>query len=279
MKKRRRINKKSLQAATSDAQHVAKKKGADILKQWDAVLDGRTREDHRNLDGQIRELDEDFEVNGNKAERPGYFGIPAEDINCRCACLTRARWALDQKELEPLKDRANFYGMEKTYNFQEFKKKYMQSVEIKTESDKILIKGALTSKNDPDNTKREEHAKKYYSSIRNSDPISIINAISKNVSFDHENVSKAINHLFFKKHNLDKGFDYFDEDYDIAESIQRLREGKNIQLHDLALIQHEALEADYMGNGMPYEEAHYKTEGKYNYTLALWEYLKSNGLE
>lgn len=29
-----------------DAQHVAKSKGADIVKQWDATLDGATREHH-----------------------------------------------------------------------------------------------------------------------------------------------------------------------------------------------------------------------------------------
>lgn len=80
--------------ATADAQWKAKEKGADIVKQWDASLDGKTRDTHRKLDGQIRELDEPFEVDGMKAMEPGGFGIPEEDINCRCALLQRARWAL-----------------------------------------------------------------------------------------------------------------------------------------------------------------------------------------
>lgn len=80
--------------ATSDAQWAAKENGADVLKQWDASLDGKTRDSHRQLDGQIRELDEPFEVDGMTAMEPGGFGDPAEDCNCRCALLQRARWAL-----------------------------------------------------------------------------------------------------------------------------------------------------------------------------------------
>lgn len=80
--------------ATSDAQFKAKEKGADIVKQWDSTLDGKTRPHHRMLDGQIRELDEPFEVDGKEVEAPGMFGRPSEDCNCRCALLQRARWAL-----------------------------------------------------------------------------------------------------------------------------------------------------------------------------------------
>ena len=80
--------------ATADAQWKAKEKGADVVKQWDASLDGRARDTHRQLDGQIRELDEVFEVQGKTAMMPGGFGDPAEDCNCRCALLQRARWAL-----------------------------------------------------------------------------------------------------------------------------------------------------------------------------------------
>ena len=80
--------------ATADAQWKAKEKGADVVKQWDASLDDKTRDTHRQLDGQIRELDEVFEVQGKTAMMPGGFGDPAEDCNCRCALLQRARCAL-----------------------------------------------------------------------------------------------------------------------------------------------------------------------------------------
>lgn len=81
--------------ASLNACNKAKSKGADVVKQWDASLDRKTRKSHRRLDGQIRKLDEPFEINGHKAMHPSGFGRPEEDINCRCAILQRARWALE----------------------------------------------------------------------------------------------------------------------------------------------------------------------------------------
>lgn len=115
--------------ATSDAQYKAKEKGADVLKQWDAALDGATRPNHRKLDGQIRELDEPFEVAGMKAMFPGDFGKTSEDCNCRCAILQRARWALDEEELNELKKRAEYYGLDKSKDFDDFQKKYLKASE------------------------------------------------------------------------------------------------------------------------------------------------------
>lgn len=77
-------------------------KGADIVKQWDASIDRRTRKSHAALDGQLREIDQPFKspTSGHTAMYPGGFGIASEDINCRCVVLQRARWALDKSELD-----------------------------------------------------------------------------------------------------------------------------------------------------------------------------------
>lgn len=115
------------QASAYDAQQAAKKKGADVVKQWDSTLDGRTRPTHRRLDGQIREVDEVFEMDGKSAKYPGDFGDPGEDCNCRCASLTRAKWGLDEDELQTLKDRAAYFGLDKTEAFEDFKKKYLEA--------------------------------------------------------------------------------------------------------------------------------------------------------
>lgn len=112
-----------------DACQAAKESGCDVLKQWDAALDGRTRPHHRQLDGQIREIDEPFEVAGLTADAPGMFNKPGEDIHCRCALLQRARWALDKDELAKLKERAEFYGLDKTDEFGDFKAKYLKAAE------------------------------------------------------------------------------------------------------------------------------------------------------
>lgn len=92
------------ETAASHAQEKAKARGADIVKIWDATLDSKTRPHHIRLDGQIRELDEPFEVAGLKAMRPGQFGRPEEDINCRCRSRTDARWALSADETKMLGD-------------------------------------------------------------------------------------------------------------------------------------------------------------------------------
>lgn len=115
------------QASANDARNEAKAKGADVVKQWDASLDGATRPLHRELDGQIRETDEPFEAGGKKVMYPGKFGDPSQDCNCRCVALTRARWALDEKELETLKERAAYFGLDKMKEFEGFRSKYIQS--------------------------------------------------------------------------------------------------------------------------------------------------------
>lgn len=116
------------ESAAQDARFEAKQRGANVLKQWDATMDGRTRKTHRKLDGQIREIDQPFEVDGKTAMQPGGFGLPEEDINCRCISLTRARWAMDEAELERLRKRADFWELDKTQDFHEFKIKYLNAV-------------------------------------------------------------------------------------------------------------------------------------------------------
>lgn len=92
------------ETAASHVQDKAVRAGADVVKIWDAALDGKTRPHHRQLDGQIREVDEPFEVDGLKAMYPGQFGRPEEDINCRCRSRCEARWALNDNDTKMLGD-------------------------------------------------------------------------------------------------------------------------------------------------------------------------------
>lgn len=129
----------------------AKSKGADVVKQWSAALDARTRPSHRSLDGQITEVDEPFKYGNKTAMFPGDFGDPAEDCNCRCRVNTRARWALDSmqtkmlgntdkmtdEDLKPIADKLNIpvdelrkYSNQiipvKAKNYEDFKRQYNQ---------------------------------------------------------------------------------------------------------------------------------------------------------
>ena len=140
--------------AKMDSYHAAKAKGADIVKQWDATLDSSTRDTHRLLDGQVREIDEDFTVMGMSAPYPGGFGDPAEDCNCRCCMLQRARWAVDD---ETSYDKWNNEtgGIIQCTGYKDFEEKYLKAAENLTEhaeSDKIS-----TGIDVLDSAKRLEH--------------------------------------------------------------------------------------------------------------------------
>lgn len=81
-------------AGRYEGYHRAKDLGVDLKIEWSATLDSRTRHEHRLLDGQRREVDEPFEVDGFKimwpgqSSGPGSSDIPQELIwNCRCTLL------------------------------------------------------------------------------------------------------------------------------------------------------------------------------------------------
>lgn len=129
------------QASTMDAQNAAKARGADVVKQWDASLDSRTRETHRRLDGQIREVEEPFEIGGREVMAPGYFGDPAEDCNCRCVSLTRARWAVGDSFTKMNNETKEIVDFKDIDDYKEFKKTYLkksQQLTNPSKSDKIF---------------------------------------------------------------------------------------------------------------------------------------------
>ena len=134
----------------------------------------------------------------------------------------------------------------------------MQRVEQQEVWRAVRKSGALTRKNDSDGKRRLEHAFRYYEQGRKRDPKREVDAVSKNSGIGRDFVESAYRHVFIEKHDLSGGRRRFDPDYDMSQSWQRLREGKEIMLHDLVLIRHEAAEAEYMKGGMSYEDAHAK---------------------
>lgn len=147
------------QASAEDARMQAKAKGADVVKQWDATMDGDTRPMHQQLDGQIKETNEPFAYGSKKAMYPGDFGDPAEDCNCRCVALTRARWALDEEELKTMQERAAFFGLDKSDSFEEFKEKYLKAAETVEKS------GNLRYNNDVEMLQKYSEARKQFKFI------------------------------------------------------------------------------------------------------------------
>ena len=88
-----------------NVQLKAKEKGADIVKQWDSTLDSRTRPTHQKLDGELVKVDEKF---SNGLRYPGDSnGVASEVVNCRCALLQRAKWALTDEEFTKMNGKTN----------------------------------------------------------------------------------------------------------------------------------------------------------------------------
>jgi uncharacterized protein with gpF-like domain len=57
-------------------------------KEWLTTAGGDARETHQEMDGQIRDIEEDFDSPaGGSAPYPGAFDDPSEDANCRCGVL------------------------------------------------------------------------------------------------------------------------------------------------------------------------------------------------
>ena len=73
--------------ANESALETAQQAGAK-WKTWATMLDDKVRADHDYLEGTTVGIDEDFYTwQGYHAPAPGMFGVPEEDINCRCELI------------------------------------------------------------------------------------------------------------------------------------------------------------------------------------------------
>lgn len=75
-------------AGRMEGLHQAQRLGINVKKKWLATLDSRTRDAHADLDGQIRDVDEPFEVDGMEIDYPGDpTADPSLVYNCRCTLV------------------------------------------------------------------------------------------------------------------------------------------------------------------------------------------------
>ena len=116
------------QDAITDVGNEAKKRGADVVKQWSATLDGKTRPVHAELDEKWAELDEDFEYSGGTVSAPKKFGIASLDINCRCSLLIVPRWDVEGSKSSLRRDNVTKETV-RVDNYQDWKSKYYDTVE------------------------------------------------------------------------------------------------------------------------------------------------------
>lgn len=107
--------------------------GADLVKQWDSTLDGKTRPTHAHLDGQWTEVNKPFKMDGYEVQGPGLFGDPGQDCNCRCVLLCVPRWDIEDTVVKY--DNENDELIE-TKNYDDWKEGYYRRITKKELEDK-----------------------------------------------------------------------------------------------------------------------------------------------
>lgn len=135
----------------------------------------------------------------------------------------------------------------------------------------IRVSGAISGALNPDSKEAQDHADQYYESVRHM--TNDVNRIAKNTGFSADLIFQIKDFIFMQKHDLGgKELEYFYPSYEMAQSWQRLIEGKNIQPHDLTLLNHEKMERELMAQGYSQNEAHDITSRVYNYGDESREY-------
>jgi len=103
------------QGILNAGEHAAEM-GIKMLKVWDAAIDDKTRDDHRDMDGEKVKTDEDFTLpDGSSGPGPGMTGVAEQDIQCRC----RLRYEIEGYAPEVRRVRGEGVVPYETYN--EFK--------------------------------------------------------------------------------------------------------------------------------------------------------------
>lgn len=138
-------------------------------------------------------------------------------------------------------------------------------------SKKIVFGGARIT--NPNTKEAQEHAKKYYGLVNSMK--TDVSKISKNTGYRSKDINKVKDYVFKKHSGVSE--DHFFYDAAIAQSWQRLIDGKDIKKHDLILLDHEFYELTIkkMYPNISHEKAHHMTEKMYNYSKESRAYYGS----
>lgn len=257
-----RVREAGLNDAANGINNILKANNSEyrMVKTWHNMSDGAVRNashaNHVDMEGQTVLQDEMFTMvgSGAKADHPGASGVAAEDCNCRCFLTT-----------ELMNDAEFFSATGRHFDEKAFTKDNDSGI-IKSGT----ISGALT----PGSTRAMKHAEQYYNSVRKM--TTDVKSIAENTGFSEKDIQSIKDFIFIEKHDLggvEKEF--FAPSYEMAQSWQRLIDGKNIQSHDITLIKHEIMEKDLISKGMTQDEAHRETSKIYNYKKESEEYYGS----
>lgn len=138
------------------------------------------------------------------------------------------------------------------------------SIDKNFKNDNIVNRGGISGALNPDSEEANKYAIQYYEAVRHMK--TDMARIAKNTGWDADKISAIKNHIFYQKHDLGNNkLERFAPSYSMGQSWQRLIEGKNIQPHDITLLNHEYLELSLMKDGYSQYNAHILASKKYNY--------------
>lgn len=173
---------------------------------------------------------------------PGDFGKASEDCNCRCALLQRARWALTEEELETLKERAAYHGLDKAKDFEDYQQKYLKA------SEEEPVRSSV-------------HKKKEHGSTENERSTRSTQTDNFDITFDRK--SEAYQKKLLSLGEDEKTYHTLKND---VSAILRHRGGTNYE--DLSFISTK--------NGKHKMQTKYNVEGKVKPTKEMLKLLKDN---
>ena len=229
-----------------------------------------------------------WQYKSKKAMRNGH----AEHIHAHCDCEYAVRF--DGKSTvagyDPDKYLEEYYDANVDINEMR-RKRYVQNKDVinarkrelyaskkaekleKLRRSDILISGARIT--DLNSAEADEFAEMYYEEIRHFSTDS--KKIADNLGKEESDIRKIKAYLFEDDSLIDPDTGesrQFDPDCAIAQSWQRLMNGKDIKLHDKTLIEHELLEMKIKQEnpGIDHVKAHELASEKYNYPKEALEY-------
>ena len=130
-----------------------------------------------------------------------------------------------------------------------------------SELNKRINSGAKSGALNPNSERAIKHGKMMYQTFRNIK--SDIPKIAETTGLSIAEIKKIKDYIFFNSE--------FDEDFDQAQSWDRLRHGVPVEA-DIIFIKHEILELSYREKGMDYDSAHALAQKEFNYQKAIKEY-------
>ena len=130
--------------------------------------------------------------------------------------------------------------------------------------------GGITYEDAPEAVR---HVEIYYAAVRKMRTDA--KKIAKNTGWPKKDIADIKAYVFVDEHEIYGAVRRFDPSYEMAQSWQRLIDGKDIKEQDIVLLQHELMELRLLKAGVPLSEAHQQASNAFDFA----KYLSYTGIK